>query len=204
MTAAEYLTEERASSTRNMLWHGEVYAMGGASKEHNRIALNCASALNQLLSQRPCEAFVADMRVKNFRTNSYFYPDIVATCEKTEFEDGEFDTLINPQVIVEVLSKSTETFDRGRKFADCQLLESLKEYVLISQDHMLVERYTRQTESTWEYWSSSTPDDNLVLHSIECQIPLSTIYAKVEFPAPDDGKENLKVIEEKAPFLPTR
>ena len=181
-----------------MLWDGEVFAIGGASKEHNRIALNCASAINQLLCERPCEAYMADMRVKNFQTESYFYPDIVATCEKPKFEDGEFDTLINPQVIVEVLSKSTEAFDRGRKFTDCQLLESLKEYVLISQDHMLVERYTRQTESTWEYWSSIKPDDHLVLNSIDCQIPLSAIYSKVEFPDPEStegGEENLKVIE---------
>jgi len=201
-TAAEYLKAERASSTRSIFWDGEIYAMTGATREHNLIVGNAFTEIKVQLKNRPCEAYVADMRVKNFRTESYFYPDIVATCEETKFEDGEFDTLINPQVIIEVLSKSTEAFDRGRKFADCQLLSSLKEYVLISQDHMLVERYTRQTESTWEYWSSKKPDDRLVLTSIECEIALSTIYAKVEFPDPNDEEGPLRVIEEKAPFMP--
>lgn len=205
MTAVEYLQAERASSQRSMFYRGEAYVMRGATREHNLITGNVFAEVKVQLQQRPCEVYVADMRVKNHRTGSYFYPDVVATCEKLEFEDGESDTLVNPQVIVEVLSKSTETFDRGQKFADYQMLEHLKEYVLISQDRMLVERYTRQTESTWEYWSSQNPDDSLVLSSIECQIALSTIYAKIEFLAPDtddDGEEHLKVIEEKAPFHP--
>ena len=95
----------------------------------------------------------SDMRVKNERTGSYFYPDVVATCENPKFEDDTFDTLLNPQVIIEVLSKSTEAFDRGAKFRDFQLLESVKEYVLVSQQQMLVERFTRTSDSTWEYWS---------------------------------------------------
>ena len=181
MSAAEYLQAERASSERNIFWGGEVFAMTGATREHNLIAGNAFTEIKVQLK-------------------------IVATCEESKFEDGTLDTLLNPQVIIEVLSKSTEAFDRGRKFEDCQLLDSLKEYVLNSQDRMLVERFTRQTESTWEYCSSSNPDDTLVLNSIQCRIELAAIYAKVEFPDPDasdDGEENLKVIEEKAQFFPT-
>ena len=206
MSAAEYLQAERASSERNIFWGGEVFAMTGATREHNLIAGNAFTEIKVQLKTRPCESYMADMRVKNVRTGSYFYPDIVATCEESKFEDGTLDTLLNPQVIIEVLSKSTEAFDRGRKFEDCQLLDSLKEYILNSQDRMLVERFTRQTESTWEYCSSSNPDDTLVLNSIQCRIELAAIYAKVEFPDPDasdDGEENLKVIEEKAQFFPT-
>ena len=206
VTAAEYLLAERASSTRHFFYQGETYAMAGASREHSRIALNFGSVLNQLFSQRPCEAFVADMRVKNVRTGSYFYPDIVATCEALKFENDNFDSLINPQVIIEVLSKSTEKFDRGLKFEDYQKLTSLKEYVLISQDRLHVERFTRKSESTWEYWSSNDPGDALVLASIDCEIRLAEIYSKVKFPPPETNDEDgsLKVIEEKASFLPTR
>jgi Uma2 family endonuclease len=186
-TAAEYLLAERASSTRNVFYRGEIYAMAGASREHSRIALNLGSALNQLFLQRPCEAFVSDMRVKNGRTGSYFYPDVVATCKELKFDDDKKDTLINPQVIIEVLSKTTEKFDRGLKFEDYQRLESLKEYVLVSQDRLHVERFTRQTESTWEYWSSNDPDDTLVLTSIDCEVQLSDIYSKVEFPPPEES-----------------
>jgi len=145
----------------------------------------------------------SDMRVKNERTGSYFYPDVVATCENPKFEDDKFDTLLNPQVIIEVLSESTEAFDRGAKFRDYQFLESVKEYVLVSQKQMHVERFTRTSDSpasdsTWEYWSGSDADSVLELNSIACRILLRDIYAKVDF----NPKENddLKVIEEKAEF----
>lgn len=173
--------------------------MTGASRRHNLIALNCASQLNQQLAKRPCEVYVADMRVKNVRTNSYFYPDVVATCESPKFEDDHVDTLVNPQVIVEVLSESTEKFDRGPKFRDYQLLESLKDYVLISQTGMYVERFTRKTESTWEFWAAKRPQEVLDLAAIGCQISLAQIYAKVEFKT-DDRPDDLKVIEENASY----
>ena len=145
------------------------------------------------------------MRVKNERTGSYFYPDVVATCEQPKYEDNELDTLINPQVVIEVLSKSTELFDRGEKFADYQRLLSLKEYVLVSQHKVKVERYTRTGDSTWEYWSSSDQEAVLELASIDVQIPVKDIYAKVTL-NPDEGNsddqddELLKVVEKKLPY----
>ena len=137
--------------------------MSGAKRPHILIVGNTHTAINVQLQDRPCEAYMADMRVKNHRTGSYFYPDVSATCESPKFEDEEFDTLLNPQVIIEVLSESTEKFDRVQKFDDYKLLESVKEYVLISQKRMHVERFTRQTESTWEYccllYTSPSPRD---------------------------------------------
>jgi len=164
-TAAEYLEAERAGTDRCILFRGEAYVMTGATQAHNLIAGNTLTAIKVQLQDRPCEAYMADMRVKNLRTGSYFYPDVVATCESPKFEDEQFDTLMNPQVIIEVLSDSTEKFDRGLKFDDYQLLESVREYVLMSQTRMHVERFTRQTETTWEYKSSKNPDDTLKLNS---------------------------------------
>jgi len=200
MTAAEYLEAERASASRNIFFDGEMFAMTGATREHNLIAVNTSTAINVQLQNRSCEVYIADMRVKNARTGSYFYPDVVATCESPKFEDDQFDTLVNPQVIIEVLSDSTEKFDRGSKFRDYQLLESLKEYVLISQKEMYVERFTRKTESTWEFWSAKGPEDVLDLATIGCQISLAQIFAKVEFKTDDRPGDDLKVIEEAANY----
>ena len=136
----------------------------------------------------------SDMRVKNERTGSYFYPDVPATCESSKFEDDMFDTLINPQVVIEVLSKSTEKFDRAGKFHDYQQLASLKQYVLIAQDKVLVERFTRSGESTWEYWSSGDMDGVLEMMPIDCSICIADIYVRVEFPPADADGDHLNVV----------
>jgi len=200
MTVVEYLKAERASASRNIFFDGEMFAMTGVTREHSLIAGNTFTAINVQLQNRSCEAHINDLRVKNARTGSYFYPDVLATCESPKFEDDQFDTLVNPQVIIEVLSDSTENFDRGLKFRDYQLLESLKEYVLISQKEMYVERFTRKTESTWEFWSAKSPEDILDLAAIDCQISLARIFAKVEFKTDDRPDDDLKVIEEAAKY----
>ena len=205
LTTAEYLEIERASMHgRSILYRGEMFAMGGASREHNLITANILRHIHVAFDGRSCEAYSSDMRIKNERTDSYFYPDVVATCESPKFEDDVFDTLLNPQVIFEVLSKSTEHFDRGAKFEDYKQLAPLKEFVLVAQDQMIVHCYTRGTDSTWRYWSSNNPNDSLKLDSVDCAIALSKIYEKVEFEDPDASDGPLKVIEEKAEFtLPT-
>ncbi len=202
MTPVEYLAFERAAREKHIYWRGEVFAMSGASRQHVKISGNTFYQIRKAFddSESDCEIMYADMRVKNERTGSYFYPDILATCHSPKFEDNEFDTLMNPQVVIEILSKSTESFDRGAKFREYQRLESLKEYVLISQDKMYVERYTRSGDSTWEYCSASLPDDILALSSIDVQILLSDVYAKVEFDPENDEDTDLKVVEEKSVF----
>jgi Uma2 family endonuclease len=132
----EYLTIERASEIRHEYYNGEMFAMSGASRAHNLIATNIVASLRSQFAGRDCEVYQSDMRVKVDRKGLYTYPDVVAACEGPKFEDDEFDTLINPRVIVEVLSKSTEDNDRGTKFEMYRRLASLQDYVLVSQDKM--------------------------------------------------------------------
>jgi Uma2 family endonuclease len=160
---------------------GQVFAMAGASREHNLIALNTASDLRRQLRDRDCEVYQSDMRVKVSRTGLYTYPDITVVCGNPEFEDAESDTLLNPTVLFEVLSPSTADYDRGGKFAHYRRLASLQEYVMISQDRPLVEHYLRQPEDQWLLSETTSPQDTLVLPSIDCQLPLSEIYLKVRF-----------------------
>jgi len=186
-TPEEYLALERASPTRHEYYAGELIAMAGATRRHNLIVLNFGAELRTRLRDRPCEVYVADMRVRVGPTGPYTYPDIVVVCDEPRFQDDEFDTLLNPTVLVEVLSPSTEAHDRGNKFAQARKLASLQEYVLVSQDLIRVERYTRRGDD-WLLTELSRLDDSLGLASIGCEVPLREIYARVSFPV--DGNEN--------------
>ncbi len=183
VTPAEYLTAERKSEQKSEYINGRVYAMAGASRVHNLLALNTASELRAQLRGRACEVYVNEMRVKVERTGMYTYPDVVGLCEEPRFEDTEVDTLLNPTVIIEVLSPSTERYDRGEKFAHYRRLESLREYILIAQDIWRIEHYRREGDS-WVLTEVSEPDAALVISSPPCTIRLSDIYDRVEFPAP--------------------
>ena len=143
-TPQEYLSLERKSPTRNEYFRGEIFAMAGTSREHSLIAVNLTRRIGNQLEDRPCEVYASDMRVLVDATGLYTYPDVVVVCGEPEFLDREVDTLLNPTVIFEVLSESTEAYDRGVKFGHYRRIPSLREYVLVSQDRMLVERYTRQ------------------------------------------------------------
>jgi Uma2 family endonuclease len=180
-TPEQYLAQERAASFKSEYCNGSITAMAGASREHNLIAGNIHAELRALLRHRPCETYVGDMRVCVAPTGLYTYPDIVAVCGEPQFLDSELDTLLNPTVIVEVLSPSTEADDRGYKFAHYRRLASLREFVLAAQDKVLVERYTRQGED-WLLTDLSRLDDLLRLASIDCEIPLREVYAKVQLP----------------------
>lgn len=182
LTPAEYLVLERKATTKSEYLNGRVYAMVGASREHNLIAVNMASELHGQLRERPCETYINDMRVKIAPAGLYTYPDVVVVCEKPRFEDADLDTLLNPTVLIEVLSPSTEAYDRGEKFAHYRQLESLREYLLVAQNRVCVERYFRQG-AQWLLTEFSALDDEIDLVSISCQLSLRAIYAKVEFPA---------------------
>ena len=182
LTPAEYLVLERKATTKSEYLNGRVYAMVGASREHNLIAVNMASELHGQLRERPCETYINDMRVKIAPAGLYTYPDVVVVCEKPRFEDADLDTLLNPTVLIEVLSPSTEAYDRGEKFAHYRQLESLREYLLVAQNRVCVERYFRQG-AQWLLTEFSVRDDEIDLVSIGCQLSLRAIYAKVEFPA---------------------
>lgn len=183
-TPAQYLMLERKAETKSEYINGRIYAMTGASRAHNLIAANTLSELHTRLKGRSCEAYSNDMRVQVSAMGMYTYPDVVIVCGKPQFEDKHVDTLLNPTVIVEVLSPSTEAYDRGEKFAHYRRLGSLQEYILIDQTRMRVEQYTRQGEQ-WLLTEFDQPDNVLALPSLGCEVPLHEIYARVQLPDPE-------------------
>ena len=176
----EYLALERKSEIRSEYIAGHIYAMSGASRRHNLIAGNLFGLLWTQMRGRGCEAYMSDMRLKVSPTGMYTYPDIVAVCDEPRFEDAHIDTLLNPLVIVEVLSESTEAYDRGEKFAHYRRLGTLREYVLVAQDKIRVEHYVRKGEQ-WILSEISDSDGTLHLASVDCHVMLAAIYEKVEF-----------------------
>lgn len=180
-TAEQYLEMERRADTKNEFINGQIYAMSGANRIHNQITFNLAGLLHSQLRGRLCEAYVTDMRVKISSTGMYTYPDVAALCGEAHFEDTHLDTLINPTLIIEVLSPSTEAYDRGGKFSHYRKIQSLMEYVLIAQDWYSVERFLRQ-ENQWLFSESTDLSDTVHLQSIQCDLLLRDIYDKVTIP----------------------
>ena len=178
ITIEEYLALERQSETRNEYLNGEMFARTGASRRHNRIALNVATTLDRQLAGRGCEVFVSDMRVQVSADPHFTYPDVVV-CGEPRFTDGEVDTLLNPTLIVEVLSTSTERYDRGAKFESYRALPSLAEYVLIAQDRVHVEHFLRQRSGAWLLTETDVREDRVELPSIGCALALSDVYERV-------------------------
>lgn len=184
-TAAEYLALERRATYKSEYVNGHIIAMSGASRRHNLIAANISRELSSQLRGRPCESYISDMRVRVSETGLYTYPDVVAVCGDIRFADEQTDTLLNPTVIVEVLSASTEAYDRGDKFAHYRRLASLHDYVLVSQDAVRVEHYVRQGEK-WLLSEASLLTDTVSLASIQCTLVLEDIYDKVRFDTADN------------------
>ena len=178
LTPEEYLTWERKQSFKNEYHNGQIIAMSGASRAHNRITLDIATQLNIQLMEGECEVFVGDMRVRTNPAISYYYPDVIVVCGEPRFEDDAFDTLLNPILIVEVLSPSTAAYDRGEKFEHYKQLTSLEEYILVSQDRIHIEHYRRQ-DSRWFHSTFQHLGDVLSRASIECEVPLRAIYRRV-------------------------
>jgi Uma2 family endonuclease len=188
LTPDEYLTFERASEVKHEYYAGEIFAMTGASENHNLIVANTIAILHAQLRQRPCKMYPSDMRVRTRSGILYTYPDITVVCGTAEFEDKEVDTLLNPMVIIEVHSPSTEAYDRGKKFQHYRTIPSLQEYLLIAQDSPQIEHYTlRNTE--WVLTDANTLDAVITLPSIECMLQLSDVYEKVSF---DDTEGNIE------------
>ena len=180
LTPEEYLARERKALTKSEYHDGQVHALPGASRKHNIIAVHVTGELYIQLRSRSCEVYTNDMRVKVSAAGLYTYPDVVVVCDEPRFEDSHFDTLLNPTVLIEVLSPSTAAYDRGEKFASYQKLDSLREYVLISQDRVRVEHYLRQPQG-WNLAEFRSLSDVFRLVSIRCELSLRAIYAKVRF-----------------------
>ena len=179
-TPEEYLTLERKAPLKSEYINGEILAMSGASLAHTRITADIVTELNNQLRGGECEVISNDMRVKTGPKGAYFYPDVVVFCGDPEVEDNVFDTLLNPTVVIEVLSPSTEVYDRGEKFRHYQELASLQEYILVSQDKVRVEQY-RLLKTQWVQTELHALEDVLPLASIGCELPLQDIYRRVAF-----------------------
>ena len=178
LTSEEYLALERKAKVKSEYLSGEILAMSGASLAHTRITADIVTELNNQLRGRECEVISNNMRVKTGAKGAYFYPDVVVFCGDPQFEDNVFDTLLNPTLIVEVLSPSTEVYDKGEKFRHYQELASLQEYIVVSQDRIRVEQY-RLLKTQWVQTEFREPEDVLPLTSIGCELPLRDIYRRV-------------------------
>ena len=182
-TPEEYLALERHAEFKSEYIDGRIVALAGAPDAHITISLNIHAELRSRFRGRACRAWANEMRVQIEGGRRYTYPDVVAMCGEKRFIDSTMDTLMNPALIVEVLSPTTEAYDRGEKFQHYRAIESLQEYVLVAQDRPLVERFVRHGEF-WQLLVVSGLDAALELTSVGCTIPLREIYENVEFPAP--------------------
>jgi Uma2 family endonuclease len=181
LTAAEYLEIERAAEFKSEFYAGEMFAMAGASPPHVLITSNVTAELNAQLKGRPCRVYSSDLRVRVSETGLYTYPDVVVVCGEQQFDDEKRDTLLNPTLIVEVLSPATEAYDRGDKFAHYQRLPSLRGYVLIAQDRQRIERYVKQGEGP-DWLLTAVSQGAVSLPSIGCELRLADVYDKLDLP----------------------
>ena len=182
-TPDEYLTLEVKADYKSQYVAGEIYAVGGAQPWHVRIVDNLTKALGRRLDDRPCDSFSTDMRVQVAEADLYTYPDVAALCGEPRFDTRvQPVSLLNPQVIFEVLSPSTEAFDRGDKFARYRKLPSLSDYVLVASEFVRVEHFVRQANATWIMTEYNQPADEVPLRPLDCALPLGEIYRRVAFP----------------------
>ncbi|HQU82462.1 MAG TPA: Uma2 family endonuclease [Pyrinomonadaceae bacterium] len=178
MTVEEYLVFEEKSKRKHEFMDGEIFQMAGVKRNHSLIGSNVTTDLNIALRDKPCEVHGSDIKVM-IREGHYVYPDVSVVCDEIDF-DKNSTTLLNPIVIFEVLSKSTESRDRGEKAEDYFKLASLRDYVMIAQNRVRVEHYSRIGGGKWTFEVLESLDDKLILDSIDCKIPLKNIYSKVE------------------------
>ena len=181
LTEAEYLARERKADFRSEFYRGEMFAMAGASREHNLIAANVNRVFGNQLASRPCEVYQSDMKVRISASGLFTYPDVVVACGELQFADDQRDVLLNPTVVVEVLSESTAAYDCGRKAAHYRLLESLQEFLLLDQNSPYAEHYVREDAQSWRITRIEGLDAVIKLASIDCQLTLADAYAKVQF-----------------------
>lgn len=181
LTPEEYLEIERKAEYKSEYFDGEIFAMSSANRNHSLISVNLNGLLWQYLKGKYFEAYINRMRVFVPKTGLYTYPDLVIVCGKPKFQDNVFDTLLNPLLIIEVLSETTENYDRGKKFQHYRSIESLQEYVLVSQDEARIEKYVKHGDGFWVLSEAVGLDSHIELSSIEGKVALSEVYDKVVF-----------------------
>lgn len=179
-TPEEYLAFERASQIKHEYYKGEIFAMTGASFAHNQLVSNLLRLLGNQLVNGPCQPLASDQRVKVDPSGLYTYPDVTVVCSKPCFEDNVLDTLLNPTVIFEVLSTTTEAYDRGEKFAQYRAVDSLEQYVLVSQNRYRIEVFTKETDDRWIFSDAQGLDSAIDLNSIGSTLALNEVYQRIE------------------------
>jgi Uma2 family endonuclease len=182
-TLEEYLAGEQSATSKHEYHNGEIIAMPGASRKHNLLVSNILASLHQQLRKSSCEVYPSDMRVKVSPSGLYTYPDVMVVCATPQFDDAQADTLLNPAMIVEVLSPSTAAYDRGAKFARYRQLASLTDYLLVDQEAIYIEHFTRQPDGSWRFVAVSNRQAFLRIQSIGCKLEVEDIYEKVDLPA---------------------
>jgi Uma2 family endonuclease len=178
LTSEEYLALERKAEFKSEYMDGVVYAFAGASPRHNLIVANVITTLGVQLKGRPGKVYPGDLKVRVPSSKGFFYPDVSVVCGDDECADDEKDVILNPTLIVEVSSETTAAFDRGKKFLSYQQIDSLQDYLLVSQDEILVEGYARQGNNTWLYTKITGLEATLALASVNCELALKDIYDK--------------------------
>jgi Uma2 family endonuclease len=181
ISAEQYLQLERASEMRHEFLDGLMYAMAGESPDHSTICFNLASAIGFQIKDKHCRGFSPNMKVRAGIGGLYAYPDLMIVCGESKFHDKHGDVLLNPTAIFEVLSPSTEKYDRGEKFRRYRTeIESLQDYVLVSQDQLRVEHHHREADGTWGQTEVIGKDGMILLNSIDCTVPLNEVYRNTE------------------------
>jgi Uma2 family endonuclease len=190
LTEEQYLAIEREAAFKSEFLNGEMFAMAGTSMQHSRIQTNLLVELSNRFRGGACEAFGSDFRVR-VSSGMYTYPDVTVVCGKPILADAHQDILLNPSVIFEVLSSSTESYDRGLKFQQYRTIESLKDYILVNQNRVLIEQFIRQADNTWTLRDYQQPGEELKIDSIGVRIPLALIYERVELTPPDSQSSGI-------------
>ena len=180
LSLEEYFKLEETSDIKHEYYQGTVFAMAGATENHNLIVMAVGRNLGIQLDDKPCRPYPGDFRLKIEAVNLYTYPDLSVICGETQLADGRRDTFLNPTLLIEVLSESTEAYDRGKKAEFYRTIPSLREYLLIAQDRPHVERYRRQ-DHDWLFTEYSALDEEVALESIGCTLSLAAIYKRVRF-----------------------
>ena len=179
-TESEYLELERKADFKSEYYNGEIFAMAGATLIHNKIVSNLIFLLNQFLKDKPCDVYPSDLRLQVEKSGLYTYPDITIVCGKAELLDNKFDTLKNPTVLIEVLSDSTEKYDRGQKFSFYREIPSLKEYILVSSKTMKIEKFKRLEDGNYLYIESNEHQP-FPIDSINMNLNLEDVYNKIDW-----------------------
>ncbi len=180
-TQQEYLDAERVALDKHEYYKGEIFAMSGASIPHNKISKNILVDLGNKLKGKDCEPFGSDLRIHIPKNSLYTYPDLSIICGEIETTDDKFDTVKNPSVIIEILSESTRNYDKGGKFTLYREIESLKEYILIDSESVMVEKFMRNADSSWQLTEYKKIESTFTIETVSISLPLTTVYEGISF-----------------------